>query len=644
MAIIKVSTSVFSTFKTVERALQKAARGDEIQLAAGKYKETITITEHVRIFSKERETTILEGLIVIPKGITVAFEYLTITPSVQIYVEGTVHFKHCTFNGDNTAVILSLYGGHTTLEQCTLRNAQDVGVALLNNSHAHISNCVFENNGKSHFLLEKSTLELISSECTLAKHAFWIKNGSAVQSKNCKLHHQAGTQVIVQTDAQFTDHGSTIEHGKGNGLYATKNCTITLHGTIFMHHKLPQIWAQQSKVTAHHCIVQHGNESGIMLRDQAEAELDHCIVSHHKIANVQVTLESLLNMTNSQIHQCTGVGVQVREKSIVNFSETVFAQNTLSQTLISEESIASFKNCVIKEGLQIGLFAEKKSVCTLVHCQILNHANSALTAVDAELTIIDSTVSGNKGNGLLVVNGTTLFVDACKFNENTMPHIAGKAGTTLQVHATDFIGGKAIFVLEDCELTLKESQVNNGDGVQIEIADRSKAEITHCHITNGATNGIKAIRDSTVHIYDSQISQHKMPQIVINDSSLIFKNSELLDGVRNGFIIENNAEAFIQDSFISKHRYPQVWIDLNSTVELTATQLKGGSESDIYVQNKSSVIASNCLIHNEHFIYNVQAVNHSTIDLLATTIENTVGETFYSENNSSITYKLDEAQ
>ncbi|MER1987309.1 MAG: right-handed parallel beta-helix repeat-containing protein [Solibacillus sp.] len=644
MAIIKVSTSVFSTYKTVERALQKVVRGDEIQLAAGKYKETITIHEHVRIFSKERENTIVEGLIVVPKGVTATFEHLTIIPSIQIYVEGTVHFKYCTFHGDDTSVILSLYGGEATLEHCTLKDAQDVGVALLNNSKAHISHCLFEGNGKSHFLLEQSALELISSECSLAKHALWIKNGASVHSENCKLHHQAGTQIIVQGEAHFTDYGSTIEHGQGNGLYATKNCTITLHGTVFLHHKLPQIWAQQSKLVAHHCIVQHGEESGIMLRDQTEAELEYCVISHHKIANVQVTLESLLNMTNSQIHQCTGVGVQVREKSIVNFSESIFAQNTLSQTLISEESIASFKNCLIKDGLQIGLFTEKKSVCTLVHCQILNHANSAITAVGAELTLIDSTISGNKGNGLLVVNETTLFVDTCKFSDNDMPHIAGKSKTTLHIHATEFSGSKALFVLEDCELLLKDSQITNGDGVQVEIADRSKAEITHCFITNGATNGIKAIRDSTLHIYDSQISQHKMPQIVINDSSLIFKNSELLDGVRNGFIIENNAEAFIQDSFISKHRYPQVWIDLNSNVELSATQLKDGSESDIYAQNKSSVVVSNCLIHNEHFIYNVQAVNHSTIDLLATTIENTVGETFYSENNSYITHNLDEAQ
>lgn len=642
MTIIKVSTSVFSTYKTVERALQKAMRGDEIQLAAGKYKESLTMDKHVRIYSKEKENTLLEGLFIIPKGATVTFEQLTIIPTVQIYVEGTAHFKNCTFIGNETAVILSINEGTTTLESCFVKNAQNVGIALLNNSNAQVINCLFENNGKSHFLLENSKLELIASECSYALHALWIKNASTARTENVKFHHQEGTQIIVQHESIYEDQGSTIEQGRGNGLYATKNCAITLRGTILLHQQLPQIWLQKSKLIAHHCIIQHGEESGVMLREQAEAELNHCIISHHKIANVQVTLESLLNMTNSQVHQCEGVGIQVREKSIVNFSDTVFAQNVLSQLLVSEDSIASLKDCILKEGLQIGLFAEKGSSCTLVNSQIIHHANSALTAVNAELAVIDCTISNNKGNGILAVNHTKLLVDSCRFKDNAMPHIAGKSKTHLTIQGSEFIGSKALFVLEDCQLLLEHCEVLDGTGVQIEVADRSRADIKNCRIANGATNGIKAIRDSTMHIYDSQISQHKMPQVVINDSSLIFKNSELLDGVRNGFIIENNAEAYIQDSFISKHRYPQVWIDLNSTVELNATQLKGGTESDLYVQNKSSLLASNCIIHNDSFTFNVQAVNHSTIDLFSTTIENTVGETFYSENNSSITHKLDE--
>ncbi|MEK4229455.1 right-handed parallel beta-helix repeat-containing protein [Solibacillus sp. FSL H8-0538] len=642
MAIIKVSTSVFSTIKTVERAVDKANRGDEIQLASGKYKESLTINQYVTIYAKEQDDVLLEGIIIIPKDVTVSFNNLTIQPTVQIYVEGKAIFKNCTLHGQLTSVILSLNGGFAKLSGCTVKHATDVGLALLNDSSATIRDCVFEHNGKAHILLEQSAITMTDSECHHSKHAFWIKTKSRVQTENVKLHRQTGTQVIVQNESQFSDIGSTIEHGSGNGIYATKNSVITLHGTSLSHHQLPQLWIQLSNLEANNCDIQHGMESGIMLREHAEAELNHCIIAHHKIANVQATVESRLNMTYSQVHSCEGVGVQVREKSIVNFIETTFAANVLSQLFVTENSICTLKDSVIKEGRQVGIFIEKSATCAVVDCIVAHNANTAMTAIGAELTVVNCEVINNKGNGILAVNDASVTVDLCKFFDNGMPHIAGKTNAFVSLNQCEFIRGKSIYMLDNSSLYLNDSKISDGEGVQIEVADRTKARIKNCQISNGTGNAIKALRDSTLHIHDSQISKHRMPQIVVNDSSLIFKNSELLEGDNNGFIIENNSEALIQDSFITKHLFPQVWIDLESTVELKSTLLTEGAESDIYVQNKSSVYTNNCIIRNDKFNFNVQAVNHSKIDLYKTTVENTFGEKFYSENNSFITQTLDE--
>ena len=72
-------------------------------------------------------------------------------------------------------------------------------------------------------------MTVCNSEFHHSNHAFWIKNHSYVETENSKLHHQTGTQVIVQHESHFEDHGSLIEHGSGNGIYATKNSLITMH-------------------------------------------------------------------------------------------------------------------------------------------------------------------------------------------------------------------------------------------------------------------------------------------------------------------------------------------------------------------------------------------------------------------------------
>lgn len=642
MAIIKVSTSIFSPVKTIERAILKANPGDEIHIAPGHYKESIQFKEDVSVVAKINERIILEGLVIIPSSVTVTFENINFYPTAQIYIEGTSIFKNCTFNGDNTSAILSVNQGQLELQDCFISKAKDIGIALFNQSRASICNCTFEQNGKAHILLEASTIVVENSDFSNADHGFWIKEGATVKSNNNRLHHQLGTQVIVQKGSIFHDIGSTIEHGQGNGIYVTNSSQITLRGSFLQHHPLPQIWIQDSECISSNCTIQYGQESGIMLQEHATADLQHCIIGYHQLANIQLTTASRLNTVDTQIHSCEGVGVQLREKSIATFTETVFAANILSQLLVTENSIASIKDCVIKEGKQVGILIKSFGSCTVVHSTIMNHYNSAITVMDGELLLFESTISHNKGNGILAIENADILVEYCTLLANDMPHIAGKAGAIITVNHCDLHTGKSFYVIDDSKLFINQSKIHDSAGIQIEIANQTEAQLNNCQIYNGTSNGIKASRNSSLIIDNCQISRHTMPQIAINDSSLIFKGSELLDGARNGFIIENNSEAYIKDSFISNHLYPQIWIDLKSNVELLSTQLTKGSESDIYVQNNSTILANNCIIRNDKFALNIQAVNFSKILLQETIIENPIGDKFYSENNSTITNSLDE--
>mgnify|MGYP006351783381 FL=1 len=642
MAIIKVSTSIFSAIKTIERALEKANQGDEIQLAPGLYKESIQFEEIVSVVGRNGEETIIEGLIIIPKHITVTFEQLTFIPTAQIYIEGKAIFKDCHFQGKKTSSIISVNTGEVELEDCTLINAMDVGIALFNDSEAIIKKCLFESNGKSQILIESSHLILEDSEFTYAVHGIWLKKNATVYSHSNHFHDHSGTQIIVQDHSIWTDSDSKIEHGDGNGIYASKQSNVELRGTILRHQQLPQIWMQESYLFASNCTVQHGHESGIMLREYATAEIEQSTISNHRIANVQATLESRLNIDSSQLHSCEGVGVQVREKSIANFIDTTFTNHTLSQLFVTEKSITTLKDCTIKEGKQVGILIEKQGNCAIVGSTLKQHKNTGITVIDGELTVLDCEIANNEGNGILAATNATANIENTYLSGNGMPHIAGKSAVTIHVSQSELCNGKSFYIIDQSQLTVTDSKIYNSEGVQVEISDQTKAKLDNCVIYGGKTNGLKALRDSSLQIFNSQISKHTLPQIVLNDSSLIMKNSELFEGDRNGIIIENNSEAFIQDTFISKHIFPQIWIDLESNVELKSTQLTEGSESDIYVQNRSTLHATNCIIRNDKFQFNVQAVNYSKITLEETIVDNYAGEKFYSENNSIITNLLDE--
>ncbi|MGM9951324.1 MAG: pectinesterase family protein [Lysinibacillus sp.] len=642
MAIIKVSTSLFSAIKTIERAVNKAKRGDVIQVASGLYKESIQLHETVSVVGRNRKDTIVEGMLVVPRNRTATFEQLTIVPTAQIYIEGKAVFKNCHFQGRSTSVILSVSNGEVELEDCTIEQAKDVGLALFEGSEAMVKKCLFKNNGKSHALLEGSHLTIEDSELTDAVHGLWLKNSATAKSTGNHIHHHSGTQIVVQDESAWIDSSSIISDGEGNGIYATGQSTVTLIGSHLHHQQLPQLWMQKSYLTAKHCTIEHGEESGIMLREHASAEIENCVISHHKLANVQATMESRLTIEDSQLHSCEGVGVQVREKSIANFVDTTFAEHVLSQLFVTEKSVTSLKRCTFQDGKQVGILLEKGGSCTIVDSSLVNHHNTAITVIDAELTVLDCEVAFNEGNGILATTKAVVNVEGSRMYANEMPHIAGKEGASITIQQSELYEGKSLYVIDNSQVSVSDCKINNSDGVQIEINNRTEAKLRRCIISNGKTNGFKILRGSRLHLEDCQISNHALPQIVLNDSTLVMKNSELLEGERNGLIVENNSKVSIHDSFITKHAFPQIWIDLASSVELTYTQITEGAESDIYVQNQSSLHATGCIIRNDRFQYNVQAVNYSNITLEDTLVENVTGKMFYSENNSRITHSLDE--
>lgn len=641
MSIIKVSTNIFSAIKTIEKALTRAVRNDEISLAPATYKENISIIENVTIYGQSSEQTIFEGILIVPKGIKARFQHIYFRPSSHFQIEGDAIFEHCHFQGVHTKAIFSVTKGHLTMKNCVMEGASDIGIAAFNESNITVQDCQFTNNGKTHLLVENAKVTVENSELSHANHALWLKQEAHCVSKHNYFHHHKGTQCIVQ-HAYFEDLGSELSNSDGNGIYASKHAQVKLSETSIKKHQLPQIWLQESQLEAKYMMITNGNECGLMVSEQSSAELSICTIKQHKISNVQITGESRANFEGCQIHNCEGIGIQVKNSSIANFAKTTISNHTLTQLFISDRSIVSMNETEISKGKHVGIIAEKYSNCTILNSVLREHSNSGMTTLDSEVTVLESKIEQNGGNGILALSNGKLHVDQCTFIDNDMPHIGGKNGAVIHLNKSHFSYGKSVYITEKCDLTIENCRFSNSKGVQIELDDMSKGTIRESNITNGTTNAIKVQRDSSVAIYNTHISEHLLPQIVVNDSSLLMDECEVLDGHRNGFIIEHHSEANIKNTFISRHGYPQIWVDRDSVVDLLGVQLLDSKESDLYVQNNSRLYANNCIIRNKHFQYTIQAINHSTIELANSFIESPFNNCYLQQNNSSISSSFDE--
>lgn len=624
----------FSSVKTIKRALNKTNSGDFIQLLPKVYKESIHFEKDVTICGDKSEPTVIEGIFIIPRNVTVTFQNVIILPTSQIYVEGEVIFKYCQIKGQNSEVLVTVNSGKVKAYYCEFNNSLEVAIALMNVSEGIFENCRFHHNGIIQILIDKSNVSVEKCNFSHTKHCYWLKEKSFLQSKNTHIHHHNGTQILID-HSTYIDYKSIIERSEGNALFASEGSEIILSSSIIRFHSLPQVWIQNSDLKANKCTIQHGKESGIISQN-SEVQLTYCEISHHESANIQVTKESLVNLEHCHIHSSNSFGIQVRDQSIINCFETIIKNHRFTQLFVTDKSICTMKKSLINEGQHIGILIEKESNCTLVECKIYKNTNSAIAVFSGHLTVFECEVMQNKGNGILGVSDSIIELDSSNFYDNEMPHIASKSNVKIYIFDCDLFNGKSIFIVDQCEVFARKSKFFDSDNVQIELSNQSTGRFEQCQIFNGKSYGIKVLKNSNFFFLNSQLYNHKLAQMVINDSSVVIKNSELYEGCKNALFIQNHSEAFIQDSYISNHLKPQIWVDLESSVELKSVQLTDGHQSDLFAQNQSSVYVFDSIIRNEKYRFNVQALNFSKIELFKTIVENKFGDSYYSENHSFI--------
>lgn len=609
--------------------------GDILKLLPKVYKETIYFTKDATIYGQTNGSSKIKGNLTIPKGRVVLFQNVIFYPNVNIKVEGKAILHHCQLKGGKTDVLMTVNGGMLEAYHCKFSYARKNAIEL-NKATAILEHCHFIHNNENHVLIKESKAVISQCDFSKGKHALQINDCSFVDMTQSKFHHHENAQIVVNKSKLY-DFKSSIWHGT-SGLHADHESEIFLTKTNFQQHSKNQIEVKNSIFTAEHCKIQNGKQSGICLNN-SEATFRKSVIANHFFSNIQLNDHSRINVVESEIFESKGFGVEATEGSVLNFENSKITNSKLAQITLSDHSICSMYRTVIKNGFHVGVFLEKSN-CALVECNVSENENSAFNLLSGEVNLIDCEVSYNFGNGIMSINESTIEINNSRFFHNVLSHIACKSNAKISIQNSQFHDGKSLYLTNNCELFASNSKFYNSEQIQIEILKGSSGYMDNCHIYNGNSRGICVTENSNLSLYNCQITNHRLSQLFVNDSSVILKNCEIYNGKQHGISVQNRSELYAQECYISNHVYSQIWIDKESIVELNCVQLTEGQQTDVYVQNQSAVYVAESIIRNEKTRFNLQAVNHSKIEIMKTYIENKFGDIFYSKNNSFIKFDI----
>jgi hypothetical protein len=568
---LSVSPYAQGAFRTISAAVTAATEGSTVEIQPGIYRETVTIRKPLRIVGAAAETTILETT---DQPAIVVEEAACEISGLKIIRRDTKRLinPHDLENleaetkklgpsdgriddSDPVAVVVKS-GGHLKLDFCVVTAVNGVGCGV-ENADLKLASCQIIGCGLIGIAVSVGATASID-KCTLLGNGMTAVN--ATKAKHVYISKSRMSQALAPLSFDKVD--ANIDH-----------CEID-HGRLGM-------FLCDSNVIAHNCHIHDCEMTGVLCKGAstgliAECELTAIALQAFKIED-SASIRLVSNQsTDTKLHvhvsgsatpsvaSCsfsgglTGVLVEENANAIVtssSFKDCNCALQTSGQGGLSAEdcSIASIKATAIEfyglrkatallcriEDCQIGVgcgegteveidgcsirqcsmkavVAASGSSVTINHSTLCNNEGGG-AAHGATLRITDSSINGNKHNGI-IARQSTLELSECRIEENELG-VAVLEGSKLSYPAPSIVQDN------QCQWLIDDGSTIEGV-LAAQEADALNEALRNNRLDAADEIVIKEMRRvAGIECFDTQEKVNKIPEIFLHSIHQIWQRS-----------------------------------------------------------------------------------------------------------------------
>ncbi|NRA96363.1 MAG: right-handed parallel beta-helix repeat-containing protein [Planctomycetes bacterium] len=372
---------------TIESAILAAAAGDVIEVAAGLYRENITLKAGVTLRGKSAKTTIVHGDYAAPVLTIVDADKATVarmtfehskpdkpqkTGDAAILIEAkgaTLQDIHVR-NGVGPGIRVD--GGSVVMEKVDVRSCAGAGVWVLG-ARSEIRSSVFAFNSGSGIRVEKGS-ELVAKKVSVESNTGTgidvDGEGASVRLEDITARQNGdrgirvagaaahilrpqlianGTEGLVANDSPRFDvvGGSLKGNGRG-GLWMGNGTIATITGIACIGNETYGVTvrgegtqAVLSKITA-----TDNKAHGIMISSQAKAEVEDCICARNAWAGISGTGKGTeVTFTSNTCNENVMHGLSVAKEATGTLTDNVAENNKLNGiTVVAKARVKLVKN------------------------------------------------------------------------------------------------------------------------------------------------------------------------------------------------------------------------------------------------------------------------------------------------------------
>jgi Holliday junction resolvasome RuvABC ATP-dependent DNA helicase subunit len=440
-----------TAFRTISEALDQAGEGSVINVAAGRYEETLTITRLVSISAERGPGTVevhaATGSTVIVAGGAVQLSGLDIVgddPELPVLDvrHGEAALDNCRVSGAAWTAVLARNSGVVATRQCRVENLSGAGIVVTSAGGSSIEETVIAEVGSSAMVVaEQGRVQVRGCVFDRVKGNGLCVNGSAVgRVEDTKIVGAGKPAIVIEQDGRaeltrvsVTDSASLDAYFTSTGTVVATDCTFAGSGGQAVH------VANGGRPTLRGCTFTGAARQAVHVTGGARPRIENCTITASPIGLlVDAGAEPVVtNLTVAKADQsavmATGGGkpridglcvtdgnVRVVD-SMITLSDATITADCGSLFTLEGASVGRVHDLRLRTAANAKLVLSGAAKASF--SSVMSTGCSIEIGAGCELSLDGSEVRDVKGAGIVVADGGTLRATRCRVHHNSGPGI-----------------------------------------------------------------------------------------------------------------------------------------------------------------------------------------------------------------------------
>ncbi|MFC7812163.1 right-handed parallel beta-helix repeat-containing protein [Streptomyces olivaceus] len=440
-------------YASLAAALEAAADGDVLTVAAGTYRENLVVRRAVTLRGPEgaqgsvriapadgvpltvRASAVVQDLhveaqdaaapaVLVEDGTPELLGLRVVARSASgIEVRGGARptVRRCVVDNPAGVGIAVLDGGGGVFEECEVVSAGQAGVAVRSGAHPRLDRCRVHHAAGSGLTAtgEGSALEAVGCEVYEVRGSGVHVTGRATAHlTDCDVHRTTGDGVTLDTDAVLTLADCRIHDIPENAVDLRSRSVLTLTRTSvrqFGRNGL-SVWDPGTRVDANQCEIfdSTGDYPAVWVSDGATAVLDSCRV--HDVPDALFVLDrgSRADVVDSDLSQVRNTAVSVSDGATAQLDDCRIRDAATGAWFRDHGSGGTLNNCTL-DGNRTGVIVTKGADPTIERCTVDSPSEAGVyVSAGGRGSFLNCRVTGSAGYGFHVIDGCRTTLRKCR--------------------------------------------------------------------------------------------------------------------------------------------------------------------------------------------------------------------------------------